>query len=78
MTPYERERIERLLDLFAHPGWAELMEDTQESFDEHDSVLAIKDGDALAFRKGQLTTMQHFLNLEAMTRHAIEEEDAAI
>jgi hypothetical protein len=61
MTPELAKYYEQRLDLMAHPGWKDLMEDVSNMLAATDRVSIVKDDKDLWFKKGEISMMNWML-----------------
>ena len=66
-----------MTDMFMSEGWKQLVQDLQANAVNINSVEQTKDEADLHFRKGQLSVLANFINLEAQIKNAEEQALAA-
>ena len=66
-----------MTDMFMTEGWKQLVQDLQANAVNINSVEQTKDEADLHFRKGQLSVLANFINLEAQIKNAEEHALAA-
>jgi len=60
-------------DLFAHPGWKDLMEDAELMLQAMNNISTIADEKSLQFRKGEISIMTWLMTLKSVSERAYEE-----
>jgi hypothetical protein len=59
--------------MFSQQGWIDLMEDIDKMLDSLNNISTIEDGNALQFRKGELSILLWVRNLKQISERAYEE-----
>jgi hypothetical protein len=59
--------------MFSQQGWLDLMEDVDKMLDSLNNISTIEDGNALQFRKGELSILLWVRNLKQISERAYEE-----
>ena len=71
----DREVLEQRLDLFQHTGWRELVKEYTELAESVEKIYDIEDEKTLHMRRGQVSFLNMFINLEEATKLALEQLD---
>jgi len=71
----DKELLEQRLDLFQHDGWRELVEEFSELAQSLEKIYDIEDTNTLHLRKGQVSFLNMFVNMEESTKLALENLD---
>ena len=71
----DREILEQRLDLFQHNGWRELVKEYTELAESVEKIYDIEDEKTLHMRRGQVSFLNMFINLEEATNLALEQLD---
>jgi hypothetical protein len=59
--------------MFSQQGWLDLMEDVDKMLDSLNNISTIEDGNALQFRKGELSILLWVRNLKQISERAYED-----
>ncbi len=73
MTPELQKYYEERFSMFSQQGWIDLMEDIDKMLDSLNNISTIEDGNALQFRKGELSILLWVRNLKQISERAYEE-----
>lgn len=73
MLPELQKYYEDRFDLFAHPGWADLMEDIDNMLTSMNNVSTIVDEKGLQFRKGEISILTWLKTLKKVSEDAYED-----
>ena len=73
MSPDDEQYYENYLDLFLTEGWKQFVQETQELLDSFE-IEEIKDGEDLAFVKGQRSSLLNITRFETGIKNAFEME----
>ena len=73
MTPELQKYYEERFSMFSEQGWIDLMEDVDKMLDSLNNISTIEDGNALQFRKGELSILLWVRNLKQISERAYEE-----
>lgn len=73
MTPELQKYYEDRFDMFAQPGWADLIEDIDAMLDSLNNVSTIADEKSLQFRKGEISILTWLKTLKAISNQAYED-----
>lgn len=73
MTPDLQKYYEERFSMFSEQGWIDLMEDIDKMLDSLNNISTIEDGNALQFRKGELSILLWVRNLKQISERAYEE-----
>ena len=76
MTPDLQKYYEERFSMFSQQGWLDLMEDVDKMLDSLNNISTIEDGNALQFRKGELSILLWLRNLKQISERAYEELSA--
>lgn len=68
-----QDYYEARMEMFASKGWRDMVEDVEKMMLALDNISAVKDGDDLHFKKGEMSIIKWILNIEDMSRKAFEE-----
>ena len=69
----QKERLEAIFDLTAHPGWKDFQADLQEAIDNYSNIATIPDEKALFVSQGRLQILHNILNTRDITLHHLRE-----
>jgi len=73
LSPDDEQYYENYLDLFLTEGWKQFVQETQELLDSFE-IEEIKDGEDLAFVKGQRSSLLNITRFETGIKNAFEME----
>lgn len=73
MTPELQKYYEERFSMFSQQGWIDLMEDVDKMLDSLNNISTIEDGNALQFRKGELSILLWLRNLKQISERAYED-----
>ena len=73
MTPELQKYYEERFSMFSQQGWIDLMEDVDKMLDSLNNISTIEDGNALQFRKGELSILLWVRNLKQISERAYED-----
>ncbi len=73
MSPEDQQYYENYLDLFLTEGWKQFVQEAQELLDSFE-IEEIKDGEDLAFVKGQRSSLLNITRFETGIKNAFEME----
>ena len=73
MTPDLQKYYEERFSMFSEQGWIDLMEDIDKMLDSLNNISTIEDGNALQFRKGELSILLWVRNLKQISERAYED-----
>lgn len=73
MTPDLQKYYEERFSMFSQQGWIDLMEDVDKMLDSLNNISTIEDGNALQFRKGELSILLWVRNLKQISERAYED-----
>lgn len=73
MTPDLQKYYEERFSMFAQQGWVDLMEDVDKMLESLNNISTIEDGNALQFRKGELSILLWVRNLKQISERAYED-----
>jgi len=59
--------------MFSQQGWIDLMEDVDKMLESLNNISTIEDGNALQFRKGELSILLWVRNLKQISERAYED-----
>jgi hypothetical protein len=76
MTPELQKYYEERFSMFSQQGWLDLMEDVDKMLESLNNISTIEDGNALQFRKGELSILLWLRNLKQISERAYEELSA--
>lgn len=76
MTPELQKYYEERFNMFSQQGWLDLMEDVDKMLDSLNNISTIEDGNALQFRKGELSILLWVRNLKQISERAYEDLSA--
>ena len=76
MTPDLQKYYEERFSMFSQQGWIDLMEDIDKMLDSLNNISTIEDGNALQFRKGELSILLWVRNLKQISERAYEDLSA--
>ena len=71
----DREVLEQRLDMIQHDGWRVLLEEYTELAESVEKIYDIEDEKTLHMRRGQVSFLNMFINLEEATKLALEQLD---
>jgi hypothetical protein len=71
----DRELLEQRLDLFQHDGWRGLVEEFSQLSESLEKIYDIEDLNTLHLRKGQVSFLNMFVNMEESTKLALDNLD---
>lgn len=73
MTPELQKYYEERFSMFSQQGWIDLMEDVDKMLESLNNISTIEDGNALQFRKGELSILLWLRNLKQISERAYED-----
>jgi hypothetical protein len=73
MDPKLQKYYEDRFDLFAQPGWIDLIEDIDNMLDALNNVSTIVDEKSLQFRKGEISILTWLKTLKKVSEDAYED-----
>jgi hypothetical protein len=73
VTPDLQKYYEERFSMFSQQGWLDLMEDVDKMLDSLNNISTIEDGNALQFRKGELSILLWVRNLKQISERAYED-----
>jgi hypothetical protein len=76
MTPELQKYYEERFSMFSQQGWLDLIEDIDKMLESLNNISTIEDGNALQFRKGELSILLWLRNLKQISERAYEELSA--
>ena len=71
----DRELLEQRLDMIQHDGWRVLLEEYTKLAESLEKIYDIEDEKTLHMRRGQVSFLNMFINLEEATKLALEQLD---
>lgn len=71
----DREVLEQRLNLFQQDGWRELIDEYTKLAESLEKIYDIEDEKTLYMRRGQVSFLNMFINLEEATKLALEQLD---
>ena len=71
----DREVLEQRLDMIQHDGWRILLEEYTKLAESLEKIYDIEDEKTLHLRRGQVSFLNMFINLEEATKLALEQLD---
>ena len=71
----DREVLEQRLDMIQHDGWRVLLEEYTKLAESLEKIYDIEDEKTLHLRRGQVSFLNMFINLEEATKRALEQLD---
>lgn len=71
----DKELLEKRLDLFQHDGWRGLTEEFSQLAESLEKIYDIEDLNTLHLRKGQVSFLNMFVNMEESTKLALDNLD---
>ena len=71
----DREVLEQRLDMIQHDGWRVLLEEYTKLAESLEKIYDIEDEKTLHLRRGQVSFLNMFINLEVSTKLALEQLD---
>jgi hypothetical protein len=78
MNPELQKYYEERFSMFGQQGWIDLMEDVDKMLDSLNNISTIEDGNALQFRKGELSILLWLRNLKQISERAYEDLNANV
>lgn len=78
MTPELQKYYEERFSMFSQQGWIDLIEDVDKMLDSLNNISTIEDGNALQFRKGELSILLWLRNLKQISERAYEDLNADV
>jgi hypothetical protein len=78
MTPELQKYYEERFSMFSQQGWLDLMEDVDKMLESLNNISTIEDGNALQFRKGELSILLWLRNLKQISERAFEDLNANV
>jgi hypothetical protein len=73
MTPELQKYYEERFSMFSQQGWIDLIEDVDKMLESLNNISTIEDGNALQFRKGELSILLWLRNLKQISERAYED-----
>jgi len=71
----DKEILEQRLDMIQHDGWRVLLEEYTKLAESLEKIYDIEDEKTLHLRRGQVSFLNMFINLEEATKLALEQLD---
>jgi hypothetical protein len=71
----DKEILEQRLDMIQHDGWRILLEEYTKLAESLEKIYDIEDEKTLHLRRGQVSFLNMFINLEEATKLALEQLD---
>ena len=71
----DKEVLEQRLDMIQHDGWRVLLEEYTRLAESLEKIYDIEDEKTLHLRRGQVSFLNMFINLEEATKLALEQLD---
>ena len=71
----DKEVLEKRLDMIQHDGWRVLLEEYTKLAESLEKIYDIEDEKTLHLRRGQVSFLNMFINLEEATKLALEQLD---
>ena len=71
----DREVLGQRLDMIQHDGWRVLLEEYTKLAESLEKIYDIEDEKTLHLRRGQVSFLNMFINLEEATKLALEQLD---
>ena len=71
----DREVLEQRLDMIQHDSWRVLLEEYTKLAESLEKIYDIEDEKTLHMRRGQVSFLNMFINLEEATKLALEQLD---
>ena len=71
----DRQILEQRLDMIQHDGWRVLLEEYTKLAESLEKIYDIEDEKTLHLRRGQVSFLNMFINLEEATKLALEQLD---
>ena len=71
----DKEVLEQRLDMIQHDGWRVLLEEYTKLAESLEKIYDIEDEKTLHMRRGQVSFLNMFINLEEATKLALEQLD---
>ena len=71
----DKELLEQRLDMIQHDGWRVLLEEYTKLAESLEKIYDIEDEKTLHLRRGQVSVLNMFINLEEATKLALEQLD---
>jgi hypothetical protein len=78
MPPELQKYYEERFSMFSQQGWIDLMEDVDKMLESLNNISTIEDGNALQFRKGELSILLWLRNLKQISERAFEDLNANV
>ena len=78
MNPELQKYYEERFSMFSQQGWLDLMEDVDKMLESLNNISTIEDGNALQFRKGELSILLWLKNLKQISERAFEDLNANV
>jgi hypothetical protein len=78
MTPELQKYYEERFSMFSQQGWLDLIEDVDKMLESLNNISTIEDGNALQFRKGELSILLWLRNLKQISERAFEDLNANV
>jgi len=78
MNPELQKYYEERFSMFSQQGWIDLMEDVDKMLESLHNISTIEDGNALQFRKGELSILLWLRNLKQISERAFEDLNANV
>jgi hypothetical protein len=78
MNPELQKYYEERFSMFSQQGWIDLMEDVDKMLESLNNISTIEDGNALQFRKGELSILLWLRNLKQISERAFEDLNANV
>lgn len=73
MTPELEKYYEDRFAMMATPGWSDLMEDIRLMRATTNDLAAVRDTEALFFKKGELSIMDWLLSIQSVSEQSYED-----
>lgn len=71
----DKEVLEQRLDMIQHDGWRVLLEEYTRLAESLEKIYDIEDEKTLHLRRGQVSFLNMFINLEEATKLALDQLD---
>lgn len=78
MNPELQKYYEERFSMFSQQGWLDLIEDVDKMLESLNNISTIEDGNALQFRKGELSILLWLKNLKQISERAFEDLNANV